>query len=69
LATSTSNPLIVPSGFFRPSPGWSNLVPMTMVSPLSPPPPHAVAASGSATASASAPRTRFEMDGIGVPFD
>src|ERR1700682_4023336 len=68
-ATSTSKPLIVPSGFFRPRPGWSNLVPMTIVSaPPPPPPPHAAAANGNAMASATAPAARNEKDGMLVPF-
>src|SRR6478609_2127392 len=68
-ATSTSKPLIVPSGFFSPRPGWSNLVPMTIVSPPPPPPPppplpppQAVAANGSAAARATAPMTRLDRN-------
>src|SRR6476620_8043519 len=66
LATSTSKPLMVPSGFFNPSPGWSNLVPMTIVSapPPPPPPPHAVAEKGNAMASATAAATRTLRDGM-----
>src|SRR6185369_8647496 len=72
-ATSTSKPLMVPSGFFNPSPGWSNLVPMTIVSPPPPPPPppppHAVAERGNAMASAMAAATRTLRDGmVSVPF-
>src|SRR5262245_41302324 len=66
-ATSTSKPLIVPSGFFRPSPGWSNLVPMTTLfspPPPPPPPPQAVAEKGNVMASATAAATRTLRDGI-----
>src|SRR6478735_12250664 len=34
LATSTSNPDIVPSADFSPRPGWSNLTPTVRVPPL-----------------------------------
>jgi hypothetical protein len=61
VATSTSKPLIDPSGFFTARPGWSNFVPMVIV--WCPPEPHAATDSRNAIMNAAAATLRSDIVG------